>query len=142
VGELETGEAQARAALEELAESPSVLDKVRTLNLLARIERLKNAPQQALIHLLQAGDELGESRSMEQAWRLRELGLAYNDMGECDRAEEMLRRAMTIYREAGSPQAIATTAGYLGDVLKKVGRDDEAFEVYRVGLAEVEDLAI
>ena len=79
---------------------------------------------------------------MEQAWRLRETALCHIDLGDLEAAEQALRQALKMYEAAKAPHQIATTAAYLGDVLRELGRTDEAVEVYRAGLAEVEDLAV
>jgi uncharacterized protein HemY len=57
-------------------------------------------------------------------------------------AEEGFRAALEIYKEAETPSQVATTAAYLGDVLNKLGRHEESADVYRAGLAQVEDLAV
>jgi tetratricopeptide (TPR) repeat protein len=142
LGDLETGETQARAALAELDHMPNTLERARVLNLLARICRLRKDPRAALTYLEQTGELLGTERSLEQAWRLRETGLSHLDLGELEGAEEGFRAALEIYKEAETPSQVATTAAYLGDVLNKLGRHEESADVYRAGLAQVEDLAV
>lgn len=141
-GDLDDGEAKASEALAELEGSANVLDQSRTLNLLARIARLKGNVEQALDHLASVETLLKGQRSMEVAWATREAGLCQIAIGNLESAEELLREALVIYREAGSPAQIATTSAYLGDVLQKVGKAEEAIEIYRQGLAKVEDLAV
>ena len=141
-GDLDAAESGAQAALVELEVIPSKLDRVRVLGLLARVERLRKRPAEALTHLQAVGKLLGKRRSIEQAWRLREEGLCFTDIDDWDQAEALLRRSLAIYRHAKAPEQIATTAAYLGDVLLRLGRADEAADVYRVGLTEVEDLAV
>ena len=140
-GDLDTGKRHAKAALEELEHTPSALDRARALNMLARIERLSGKPLDALAYLDQASRELGDERSIEQGWRLREVGLCHMDLGDHERAEGPLREALTMYRQAHAPSQVATTSAYLGDVLSRLGRPEEAAKVYREGLAAVEDLA-
>jgi tetratricopeptide (TPR) repeat protein len=141
-GDLEASERLARSALSELEQLPNSLDQARTLNVLARIERLRERPAESLAHLEAVGRLLGEQKSLEQAWRVREMGLCHMDLEDPKRAERLLRQAMTIYREAKSPNHIATTAAYLGDALRLLGRTDEALRVYREGLTAVEDMAV
>jgi tetratricopeptide (TPR) repeat protein len=141
-GDLDGGERRAMAALAELEHSPSKLDKARVLNLLARIERLRKKPHDALAHLNDVERLLGKQGSLDQAWRLRETGLCHMDLKDAKKAETLLRQAMAMYRKAKSPAQVATTAAYLGDVLRLLGKHDEAFKVYREALAEVEDLAV
>jgi tetratricopeptide (TPR) repeat protein len=141
-GDLTVGQRQALAALAELEHTPSTLDKARTLNLLARIERLRKRPRDALAHLDTVGKVLGGRRSMEQAWRLREAALCHIDIGDSEAAHELLHEALEIYRTAKAPDQVATTAAYLGDVLRALGRTEEAVGVYRAALAQVEDLAV
>lgn len=141
-GDLEAGEQIARAALAELADSPSVLDEVRALNVLARISRLRGNLDNALIHLDRVDALLKAQRSMEAAWALRERALCELARKDTEAAEKLLRKSLKLYRESGSPEQIATTSAYLGDVLAKRGRPEEALKIYRQGLEKVEDLAV
>ena len=141
-GDLEEAETRAHNALAEISASPSVLDQVRILNLLARIARVREQPRLALKYLDEASELLGDSESLEQGWRFRETGLCYLDLEQPDPAVKALRAALQIYREASSPAQVATTAAYLGDALTRLGHHDEAGEVYRSGLAEIEDLTL
>jgi tetratricopeptide (TPR) repeat protein len=141
-GDLEAAELGARQALAELQESPSRLDEVRILNLLGRIARSRNEPRDALRYVARAGDLLADEGSLERAWNLREAALCYVDLEEPAIAEPLLRDALEMYRDAGAGVHLATTAAYLGDVLVRLGRAEEAMSVYREGLSEVEDLAV
>lgn len=93
-------------------------------------------------HSSQSGTQsvLGDERSIEQGWRLRQEALCHIDLGEHEVAKGGLRAALEMYREAEVPGQIATTSAYLGDVLVAEGRGDEAVTIYREGLARVEDL--
>ncbi|MEA2433299.1 MAG: hypothetical protein QOG54_756 [Actinomycetota bacterium] len=141
-GNLDEGERQARAVLAEVMTSPSTVDTVTTLNLLARIERLRERPDAAIQHLDEVIRILGKETSLDNAWAFREKGLCYMELGDPKRAERMLRKALAMHREAKSPNQAATTAAYLGDALRAMGRPDEAFRVYREALADLENLAI
>lgn len=141
-GELDEAEHRAEDALAELAETPSLLDQVRAINLLARIARLRGQIDTALRHLDQVDKLLKGQSSMEVAWALRERALCETVRGEMNAAAKLLQRSLKLYRESGSPEQIATTSAYLGDVLTKQGRADEALKIYRAGLEKVEDLAV
>lgn len=141
-GDLTRGEKQARDALAELEETPSVLDQVRALNLLARIARLRHDIPEALGVLARVDDLLKGQSSMEVAWALRERALCDIATDQLANAEKLLKKSLKIYRETGSPEQIATTSAYLGDVLVKQGRSEEANKIFRRGLEKVEDLAV
>jgi tetratricopeptide (TPR) repeat protein len=142
MGDLDSGERQVRAALEELAHAPNQLESARAFNLLARIERLRGNPKGALVHLDEVRQLLDVEKSMENAWRLREAGLCHMILEDLNVAEDELQAALAIYKEAGSPIAVATTGAYLGDVLRKRDRVEDALDVYRGVLTGVEDLAV
>jgi tetratricopeptide (TPR) repeat protein len=108
----------------------------------ARIERLRSNPNGALAHLDEVGRLLDGEESLEQAWRHREAGLCYLASKDFEAAERELRASLAIYQGAEAPTAVATTTAYLGDVLRERGLVDDAMEVYRQGLAGVEDLAV
>lgn len=141
-GDLELGEAKAREALVELEEVPSVLDQARTFNLLARIARMRGDIEKAFEHLNRVDKLLKGQSAMESAWALRERALCEIATDELANAEKLLKRSLKIYRGGGSPEQIATTSAYLGDVLTKQGRAEEALKIYRQGLEKVEDLAV
>lgn len=141
-GDLANGEKRARDALAELEETPSVLDQVRALNLLARIARLRDDVPEALRVLDRVDSLLKGQSSMEVGWALRERALCNIATGQLASAEKLLKKSLKIYREGGSPEQIATTSAYLGDVLTKQGRGEEALKIYRQGLEKVEDLAV
>ena len=139
--DLGAAERFARTTLDELEDSPSVLDRLRLLNLLARVERRRGHFDAALEYLDQ-GNALADEHSLEEAWRLREIGLCHLAQNDASEAESYLRSALEIYRRAAAPSQIATTAAYLSDALRALGRLEDAADASRSGLAEIEDLAL
>lgn len=142
-GDLETAEQRARAALVELEESPSVIDRVRILNLLGRIARLSGDLDAALDHLGEALSlpEQDDAAGLERAWARREVGLCHRDRSDPEGAVKHFQDALELYNEAEAPTQVATTARLLGDVLSELGRDRDALAAYRLGVSAVEDLA-
>lgn len=76
------------------------------------------------------------SLAVADAYRLK--GLIARDTGDACTAERALRRAFADFRTAGASPLAANTARVLGDLLREGGRQGEAIDVYRAGLAAVE----
>lgn len=138
-GDLDRGERLIRRAVKRLDAESSVVDRVRSLNLLARIARLRGNPEEALTHLAEV-ELLDNVPRFEHAWSRREAGLSHRALNDLDRAKDAFMEALELYRAANAATAIATTAGLVGDVLVELDRTDEALTIYRTGLAAIEDL--
>lgn len=141
VGNLDRAERVVTDTLQRLEEFPSVVDKARALNLLARIERLRGNPQQGLAHLHSVDHDLSGVPKLELAWTRREAGLCHLDLDEPKKAHEQFEAALKLYAETNSPIAVATTSALVGDALVRLGKTKQALSVYRDGLSAVEDLA-
>lgn len=100
-------------------------------------------PQDALAALDDAwrieAEEPQAMLTIAEAHRLR--GLIAQDAGEIELAERSLRIALRLSAEAEAGPHTARTARLLGDLLRELGRDGEAIEVYREGLIGAEEFA-
>jgi eukaryotic-like serine/threonine-protein kinase len=72
--------------------------------------------------------------ALNRAFALGSYGLIQHDLGHYAEADELYRRAITVFRAAGSPGR--TTRGNRALLLIDFGRYDEAIAVYRELLAE------
>jgi len=86
--------------------------------------------------------ELGELAN-EVTWRAvgyGNLGLIYQTRGELDRAEEMLKKSLSIYEQLGSKEGIANQYGNLGVIYQTQGDLDRAEEMLKKSLSIYEQL--
>jgi tetratricopeptide (TPR) repeat protein len=129
-GELE----QALAIFEETADEK---DLTRTLNELARVERLEGRMDRARELLDRSISIMGDSDTPILAWAHRELGLVLTD-GNPDGAEKNFRLAIELFERSEQPVEIAVTYRALGDLLQARGEGEAGCEAYRTGIMALE----
>jgi tetratricopeptide (TPR) repeat protein len=129
-GELE----QALAIFEETADEK---DLTRTLNELARVERLEGRMDRARELLERSISIMGDSDTPILAWAHRELGLVLTD-GNPDGAEKNFRLAIELFERSEQPVEIAVTYRALGDLLQARGEGEAGCEAYRTGIMALE----
>lgn len=76
-----------------------------------------------------AGDRLG------QGWCLQNLGVAYMELRQFDKAQEHLRKATTIRREVDDQWGLGWSLFALGTVHSEMGRFDEACAQFKESIA-------
>jgi tetratricopeptide (TPR) repeat protein len=120
-------------ALDLLAEFPHDTDKARTLNELARLERM-NGNVEGALQLLRESHELLDGADA------RELALCLLEMGLCEEntdpsgAEKHIRAALDIYRRVDDPSGQAYALKALGDLLTEQAEFRGAALMYREGI--------
>jgi len=125
---------QAVAVFEATADDK---DLVRSLNELARVERLQGRLEQASVLLERSIAVIGDSDLPILAWARRELGLTLFEQDPPE-AEKNLRRAIDLFERSGQPVELAVTYRALGDLLKARGEAEASCEAYRTGILAIE----
>ena len=119
----------------------SLLDEARTLNELARVERLDGNVDLATQLLRQSIRMLGDHSD------IAELGLAFRELALCETstdpnaAEKDLRRAIELLERAEERSELATTYRTLGDLLEERGKTTEALTTFRSGIVALESIS-
>jgi tetratricopeptide (TPR) repeat protein len=122
-----------RAALETFREVGFTRDEARTLNELARLERLMGDVSSAETLARQALELLCEMEAIpELALAHRELGLCLSERHR-EQAEEHLRRATVLYDQCGETIHAADTYRLLGELLEPID-PDAGRDAYHEGL--------
>jgi tetratricopeptide (TPR) repeat protein len=127
--------AAARGAFEETS---SPLDEARSLNEIARIDRITGQTDSAVAALERAISLLDQSDVAEQALAHRELALCYMSTQPAD-AEKHLRIAIDLFERAEEATQLATTYRILGDLLQHRGDHDGSCDAYRTGIVLLEE---
>jgi tetratricopeptide (TPR) repeat protein len=137
-------EGRFRDAREQLEQAISVFeataddkDLARTVNELARVERLEGNIERASALLARSIAVIGDSDMPILAWARRELGLALLEQ-DPSAAEQELRRAIDLFERSGQPDELAATYRALGDLLKARGEVEASGEAYRTGILAIE----
>jgi tetratricopeptide (TPR) repeat protein len=121
---------RARAIFEETADQK---DLMRTLNELARIERLQGNIPRATELLERSISLIGNADVPILAWARRELGLVLSEQDPTS-AEKNLRMAIELYERSEQPVELALSYGVLGDLLTTRGESDAGCEAYKTGI--------
>ena len=136
-GDLPRARAELESALAIFTETSDAKDLTRTLNELARVERLQG-------HVGRARELLERSIALQSAadtpilaWAHRELGLVLIE-AEPFSAEKHFRTAIELYELADQRVDIAVTYRALGDLLSARGEGEAGCEAYRTGILAVE----
>lgn len=136
-GDLATARRELEVSLELIEGAPDTLIQARSLNELAKIERLAGEGDRAV-------EMLTRAISMLQDGDIAELALANHELGRClvDKnpvtAEEHLQEAIKLYERAGKSMQAATAYRELGDLLSERGELDRGRNAYREGLVFLE----
>jgi tetratricopeptide (TPR) repeat protein len=141
-------EGRLRDAREQLEQAITVFeataddkDLARTLNELARVERLEGDLERATTLLARSIAVIGESDMPILAWAHRELGLTLLEQ-DPPAAEKELGHAIDLFERSGQPGELATTYRVLGDLLKARGQLEASCDAYRTGIIAVEAEAL
>lgn len=125
------------AALGIFEETGDEKHVTRTLNELARVERLEGRIDQAVSLLERSISRLGDADAPILAWAHRELGLSLSER-DTSLAEKHLRGAIDLYERAEDTVDIAVTYRALGDLLLARGEEQAGYEAYRTGILALE----
>ena len=125
---------QALAIFQETADEK---DLTRTLNELARVERLEGRIDRARELLERSIALMGDSDTPILAWAHRELGLLLFDQNPTG-AEKNLRIAIELYERSEHAVDFAVTYRALGDLLCTRGEREAGCEAYRTGILALE----
>ncbi|MGQ0668154.1 MAG: hypothetical protein ACT4PO_00515, partial [Actinomycetota bacterium] len=109
----------------------------RTLNELARVERLEGRIDPAKELLERSIALMGDSDTPILAWAHRELGLLLFEQSPMG-AEKNFRIAIELYERSEQTVDIAVTYRALGDLLRAQGDEQSGFEAYRTGILALE----
>jgi len=136
-GELGAARERLSLALQVFEETGNVKDQTRTLNELARVERLEGNRVEAEQLLTRSIRMLSDSDAPILAWAHRELAhvLATHDP---TRAEKHYRVSIELFERTEQPVEIAVTYGALGDLLTNQANGAEGCGAYRAGIAALE----
>ena len=132
-GDLDAARAELLSAVDTFERTEMRLEWARSLNELARLERLAGHEELAKRLLHKAIDALRDSA-------MPELGLAYRELALCDfesdpnRAEKHLLTAVDLFGRCDQDIQLAETYRWLGDLRSSRGDDDAARTTYREGL--------
>ena len=123
----------ARATFEDARD---VKDLTRTLNELARVERLRGNLAEARTLLTRSIELMGDGDAPILAWAYRELGrCSFDDRSQ---AEKALRTSIDLYERTEQTVELAVTYGALGDLLQAHGDDSGGCDAYRTGISVLE----
>jgi len=136
-GKLDEARTQLEGALAIFEETADEKDLIRTLNELARVERLEGRLDRARELLQRSISLMGDSDTAIRAWAHRELGLVLVDT-ETDGAEKNFRLAIELFERSDQTVEIAVTYRALGDLLQARGEGDAGCEAYRTGILALE----
>jgi tetratricopeptide (TPR) repeat protein len=125
------------AALEIFEETGDEKHVTRTLNELARVERLEGRTDRAVSLLERSITRLGDADAPILAWAHRELGLTLAER-DTSVAEKHLREAIELYERAEETVDIAVSYRALGDLLIARGEERAGYEAYRTGIVALE----
>jgi tetratricopeptide (TPR) repeat protein len=132
-GDLARARDEMSAALETFRAVGFTRDEARTLNELARLERLLGDEAAAEQLARQALELLCEMEAVpELALAHRELGLSLKDRNG-EQGEEHLRRAIALYDQCGETIHAADTYRLLGELLER-SNPDAGRDAYHAGL--------
>lgn len=131
---LSEGRSHLSSALETFRAVGFVREESRTLNELARLDRLAGDVASAKDRASQALELLAETEALpEQALAHRELGLCLS-ASDPKAAERHLRAAIDLYETCGEVDHAADAYRLLGDLLESA-RSNSGVVAYRAGLA-------
>ncbi len=136
-GKLDEARDELEQALAIFEETANEKDLTRTLNELARVERLKGHPDSARLLLERSIKLLRDRDAPILAWAHRELGFTLTQ-GDPAAAEKSLRVAIELFERAEQPVELAVTYRALGDLLNAQGNGDAGCEAYRTGILALE----
>jgi tetratricopeptide (TPR) repeat protein len=136
-GDLSKARSELEAALEIFEETGDEKHVTRTLNELARVERLEGRTERAVSLLERSIARLGDADAPILAWAHRELGLALAER-DTSQAEKHLREAIELYERAEETVDIAVSYRALGDLLIARGEERAGYEAYRTGIVALE----
>jgi tetratricopeptide (TPR) repeat protein len=136
-GQVGAAREQLRLALDIFEQTGNVKDQTRTLNELARVERLQDNRAEAERLLEKSIKMLSDGDTPILAWAHRELAhvLAVRNPA---RAEKHFRVSIELFERAEQPVEIAVTYGGLGDLLSSQDSAAEGCRAYRAGIAALE----
>jgi tetratricopeptide (TPR) repeat protein len=136
-GDLEEARPSLYKALEVFTETAGSLNQARSLNELARVERLCGRPDEARRLLDQSISLLQEGDVAELACAHREMALSMV-METPELAEKNFRIAIDLYRRAEEPLQMAAVYRHLGDLLFDKGDTSASRDSYRDALVAIE----
>lgn len=138
--QFEEAESLLRDALDVAGDTVDRGEEIRTLTRLALVRRKLGDPAEGLALAKKAVGLAGTDFAGSAADARRELGLCHLALGDRSAAIKAWRRALKDFTALGDYQETAATAKLLGDHLAKMGETEEALEVFRLGVASVEEL--
>jgi tetratricopeptide (TPR) repeat protein len=136
-GKLDEARKELEGALGVFEDTADGKDLTRTLNELARVERLEGHLDRARELLERSISITGDSDTPILAWAHRELGLVLADV-DPSVAEKNFRIAIELYERAEQAVDIAVTYRALGDLLRARGEEEASGEAYRTGILALE----
>ena len=128
---------QLRLALGVFEETGNIKDQTRTLNELARVERLEGNSVEAESLLVKSIQLLSDGDAPILAWAHREFAHVV-ETSDGARAEKHFRVSIELFERTEQPVEIAVTYGALGDLLSRTGNQAEGCGAYRAGIAALE----
>jgi tetratricopeptide (TPR) repeat protein len=134
---LDEARPQLESAREIFEQTQSFLDEARTLNELARVERLSGNIEEAKTNLVKAMSLLADSDVGESALAHYELALCSLE-SDATEAEKHLRIAIDLFERAEDPVKLAASYRVLGDLLSAGGNESGGCDAYRTGILVLE----
>jgi transcriptional regulator with XRE-family HTH domain len=123
----------ARATFEEARD---VKDLTRTLNELARVERLRGNLDEARALFARSIELMGDGDAPILGWALRELArVSFDDRSQ---AEKAIRTSIDLFERTEQSVELAVTYGVLGDLLQAHGDNSAGCDAYRTGISVLE----
>lgn len=138
-GRLSEARHQLEEALAIFQRTANEKDLTRTLNELARVERMEGRLDRARELLERSIALLGTSDAPILGWAHRELGFVLSGI-EPARAEKHLRTAIEVYERTEQPVDLAIAYRALGDLLAASGDEAATMDAYRTGMLALERL--
>jgi tetratricopeptide (TPR) repeat protein len=136
-GKLEAARRELEEALGIFEETGDKMHFTRTLNELARVERIAGRTDRAAELLEQSISLIGDADAPVLAWAHRELGSTLSEK-QPPLAEKHLRTAIELFERAEETTEIAVTYRALGDLLLEQEDERGALEAYRTGIRAIE----
>lgn len=136
-GDLGDARTELERALAIFQQTDDRADLTRTLNELARVERLEGNLARSRELLERSIALLGANDEPILGWAHRELGVLLLEL-DPDDAEKHLRAAIEIYERTEQTVDLTVTYRSLGDLLRARGDEASGAEAYRTGIMALE----
>ncbi len=127
-------------ALEIAREMHNPRGIIPALNSLGELFRSEGQPERALELYEEARKEVGDDSAWNMAFIFNNIGMAYEAMGQTEKALAAINRARVVAEKVGFRPRVATSLAVIGQIHLAAGEFDAAAESYQQSLQLSRDL--